>query len=423
MDKLYNPLKLSEYRHLFPSKQVLVVGGGAVGSNVAEDVVKMGASVDVIDFDTFTLENAAKHSCLVRTPEDVGRNKAECVSSRLKPLLEEGCHTNGIDTDLCMLGPEAIAEYDVVILCVDNFATKTLFNELWMKIPKERRPYVIMDGTHDEMAQSVILDGKEFCLDCLMDDSWMKDANIRTSCSGPQLRRIDGNNEIVRTSGLASSIAANLSSEQFRAIVIGAPDVVNRRITYTAYPHFEMSVAKPMRKRTCSGCKTRAPQNINWLSGSVLDLTLGEALKQIGAVLNSDEFEVSTHRLNYKKVLHSGFIINDTCHSCGKTISVMKHEGRTYLDDLLCDECKANNKVARNDTSFIPGTTVYAFTPDCSEELKQKTLFELGYPLGAHIEVIERNGALDFLDADKIAISTFACQDDPKKMHVVNVLK
>jgi len=54
MDKLYNPLKLSEYRHLFPSKQVLVVGGGAVGSNVAEDVVKMGASVDVIDFDTFT---------------------------------------------------------------------------------------------------------------------------------------------------------------------------------------------------------------------------------------------------------------------------------------------------------------------------------------------------------------------------------
>ena len=69
MDKLYNPLKLSEYRHLFPSKQVLVVGDGAVGSNVAEDVVKMGASVDVwgdleklIEGNTYTVKLYAQLS-------------------------------------------------------------------------------------------------------------------------------------------------------------------------------------------------------------------------------------------------------------------------------------------------------------------------------------------------------------------------
>ena len=86
MDLIYNPLKLSVYRPLFLSKKVLIIGGGAVGSNVAEAIAKMGANPDVIDFDRFSMENAAKHSCLVRTPEDVGRNKAECVSARVKPL-------------------------------------------------------------------------------------------------------------------------------------------------------------------------------------------------------------------------------------------------------------------------------------------------------------------------------------------------
>ena len=89
-DRLYNPLKLSAYRPLFGGKRVLICGAGAVGSNVAEALVKMGCSLDLLDFDNFTLENAAKHSCLVRTPEDVGQNKARCVARRVQPFLEEG---------------------------------------------------------------------------------------------------------------------------------------------------------------------------------------------------------------------------------------------------------------------------------------------------------------------------------------------
>ena len=121
-DRLYNPLKLSVYRPLFSGKRVLICGAGAVGSNVAEALVKMGCSLDLLDFDKFTLENAAKHSCLVRTPEDVGQNKARCVARRVQPFLEEGCTANGMDTDLCRIGPEALADYDVVVLCLDNDA-------------------------------------------------------------------------------------------------------------------------------------------------------------------------------------------------------------------------------------------------------------------------------------------------------------
>lgn len=267
---IYNTLKLSEYRPLFHALRVLIIGTGAVGTHLMEFFAKMGLSPDAMDFDTFTLENAAKHSCLVRTPDDAGRNKAECTSDRVQPLLDDGCSSNGIDGDLCKLGPEAFSDYDYVVAAVDNFDAKVLLNELIRQLPEDRRPIVIMDGTHDEMAQSVILDNTEFCLRCLIDENWMKDSSIRTSCTGPQVRQIDGVNEIVRTSNLASSMAAHLSAEQLRASVVGNDSVMNRRLTYTAYPHLELSSSHPMRKRNCPGCAIHPPAKIEWLHGNVM---------------------------------------------------------------------------------------------------------------------------------------------------------
>lgn len=417
---IYNALKLSEYRPLFHGLRVLVIGAGAVGTHLMEFFAKMGLSPDAMDFDFFSLENAAKHSCLVRTPDDVGRNKAECTSERVKPILDEGCTSNGIDGDLCKLGPEAFADYDYVVAAVDNFDAKVLLNELIRQLPEDRRPVVIMDGTHDEMAQSVILDNTDFCIRCLIDEKWMKDSSIRTSCTGPQVRQIDGVSEIVRTSNLASSMAAHLSAEQLRANVIGADGVMNQRLTYTAYPHLELSSSTPMKKRNCPGCTIHPPVKIEWLHGNVVDITLKEAIEQIAAFLGTTDFEISVHRLNYRKVVYAGFIVDDVCHSCGKPIDVMQHEGRIFLDDLLCDECAAAGKHAHQSTEFSHGEILHAFNSDCTESIQNMTLYELGYPLGAHIEVIQRNGALDFLDDKKMTRTVFAFDEDHLKIHNVN---
>ena len=59
---VYNALKLSEYRPLFHNLHVLVIGTGAVGTHLMEKFAKMGLSPDAMDFDCFTLENAAKCS-------------------------------------------------------------------------------------------------------------------------------------------------------------------------------------------------------------------------------------------------------------------------------------------------------------------------------------------------------------------------
>lgn len=420
---IYNALKLSEYRPLFHGLRVLVIGAGAVGTHLMEFFAKMGLSPDAMDFDFFSLENAAKHSCLVRTPDDVGRNKAECTSERVKPILDEGCTSNGIDGDLCKLGPEAFADYDYVVAAVDNFDAKVLLNELIRQLPEDRRPVVIMDGTHDEMAQSVILDNTDFCIRCLIDEKWMKDSSIRTSCTGPQVRQIDGVSEIVRTSNLASSMAAHLSAEQLRANVIGADGVMNQRLTYTAYSHLELSSSIPMKKKNCPGCAIHPPAKIEWLHGNVVDITLKEAMEQIVAFLGTTDFEISVHRLNYRKVVYAGFIVDDVCHFCGKPIDVMQHEGRIFLDDLLCDECATAGKHAHHSTEFSHGEILHAFNSDCTEAIQNMTLYELGYPLGAHIEVIQRNGALDFLDDKKMTRTVFAFDEDHTKIHNVNKLQ
>ena len=54
-DRLYNPLKLSEYRNMFIGKRVCTIGAGAVGTYLMEYFAKMGMSPDVIDFDSFNL--------------------------------------------------------------------------------------------------------------------------------------------------------------------------------------------------------------------------------------------------------------------------------------------------------------------------------------------------------------------------------
>lgn len=419
---IYNALKLSEYRPLFHALRVLIIGAGAVGSYETEFCAKMGLSPDEVDFDRLTLENAAKHSCLVRTPDDAGRNKAECVAERVQPLLDEGCTSNGIDGDLCSLGPEAFADYKYVIAAVDNFDAKILLNELIRQIPEDRRPIVLMSGTYDEMAQSVILDNTEFCLRCLIDESWMKDSSIRTSCTGPQIRQYNGVSEVVRTTNRASSMAAYLSTEQLRGSVLGFDDVMNRRLTYTAYPHLELSSSHPLRKRNCPGCAIHPPAKIEWLHGSVMNVTLKEAMEQIAVNLGTTDFEMSVHRLNYRKIVHAGFIVEDVCRSCGAPIQVMQHEGRVFLDDLLCDKCSTHGKRAHNSATFSHGEILHAFDLGCSEEIQNMTLYDLGYPLGAHIEVIQRNGALDFLDTEKITRTVFTLDEDHLKMHEIHKL-
>lgn len=393
MDQMFNLMKLPEYVPLFKSIRIAILGAGAVGSYLAEILSKMGVGfLQIYDFDTFTLENAAKHSGMIRTPEDAGRNKAHAVAERAQALMVAGGKAVGVDTDLRNLGPIAFAGFDVVLLALDNYAAKELFNQLFLQLPSTQRPVVGMAGTSGESAVAVLLDGKEFCLRCLFDESWLENADQRTSCSGPQYMQIDGTDSIVRTSGLASMLAAAYLAEKVRAWKLGFPGSMNTRSTYTAYPNMELIDTTPMPRRDCLDCKAiTPPENIRLLSGSVLDLTLSDTLHQISDILGTTDYELLVHMLLFGGIGYGGFICDDYCHHCGKPVSIYAHEGRTRFSDVLCDECKENNCFAYYDADRPSGESLRYFSSQTTDaRLLNMTLYELGYPIGAFLNVVCR---------------------------------
>ena len=390
MEGMYNPLKLSQYLAKFGEKKVLIIGAGSVGTYISEFLAKTGVGIiHLLDFDFFTLENAAKHSGIIRTPEDVGKNKAIVTALRTEILMIPGGAAHGIDGNICSFGPSVISDYDVVFLAVDNFAAKLYFNKIWLELPSELRPVVIMGGTNDELAESYCLDGNGLCLRCLFDEAWLINSTKRTSCSGPQYRIIDGQSEIVRTSGLASGMAAHLMVEQFRALVVGCDDIVNRRIGYTAYPNFEMTPTEPMRRPSCPDCRIKPIKNVVLLDGSTIKSTLNNVFKQVEKTVGTDDFKLITHIMEYDGVGYGAFVTDDYCKACEKEMSLNAHESRISHNDVICPDCLEQNKTAIHNSDRAVGKTIRSFSPSKTPEcLREMPLYQLGYPLGGQIQVI-----------------------------------
>lgn len=111
---------------------------------------------------------------------------------------------------------------------------------------------------------------------------------------------------------------------------------MNKRLTYTVYPQLALDESRPLRDPGCPGCRIGPPKNLRWLCGTVLEVTLGEALEQLREALGTDDFELMAHRLSLPGAMFTGFITDGVCHCCGEPIRVMRHEGRTSLSDLRC---------------------------------------------------------------------------------------
>ena len=108
----------------FSGKSVAIWGCGAVGTHVAESVVRAGArTAELVDNKTVA------PGVLVRQgfeDADIGRSKAEALAERLKriePDLATVVSTN--DLILRLTGPEPVPKVDLVIDCTASLAVRT----------------------------------------------------------------------------------------------------------------------------------------------------------------------------------------------------------------------------------------------------------------------------------------------------------
>src|SRR5512136_802465 len=70
---------------LLASKHAILIGGGGLGSNSANILLRMGiGSIDIIDYDTIDITNL--HRTSVFSEKDIGRKKASVLKEKLQSV-------------------------------------------------------------------------------------------------------------------------------------------------------------------------------------------------------------------------------------------------------------------------------------------------------------------------------------------------
>lgn len=393
-NKIRNHRKLSDtiIKNENRKSRILVLGTGAVGSLNVEQLIKAGfTNITVADMDEYHAENIMKGSHLYHYMKDDGKKKATTLAKRAQPLVEEvGGNIHGINTNFTKLGPMVLAEYDVIILVPDNYAIKLFVNEMWRQIPEEKRPILIVAGTDLESAQCNVLSSGKICYRCLCDESYFKNPTEKTSCGNAQLRMSNGIEEIVQTTGLASSMCANLIVECLRDYY-ERNEIRDKRVCYTAYPNLSLKEVYPLKRKSCPDCKNyHPPKDLRYLHGDVMSMTAEKLLHLVREDLGTDEFEIRIADYDYAKVHYGALITKCHCKACARELSIIQHEFYTYAKDLVCEECKKNPQ-AMNVKNVPEIEVIRAFTvEDVNAPWAKRSLYELGWQIGGYIEVVKR---------------------------------
>lgn len=426
-NKIFNMEKLPEYFNDFIDKKVVIAGVGAVGSHLADFLIRMKVfHLTLIDFDRFEKQNSSKCSSVYKPNEDSGKNKASALADDLNEHYEIDT-VHGIDASITCFGPMAFANYDVVILALDNYAAKIYFNQIWLQIPEEKRPLLIFGGTIGESAQSNCLDGKDGCVRCQFDEGWLVNPLVRTSCTGINYSPTGDIADHSITTGLASGYSALLMAEQCRGFFVGHKDMINRKTEYTAYPNLGLLNMKPLKRSSCPDCKNYYPiENAEALNGfDVIHTTVGDLIDVMKIRFPEGKFEIVAPFMEFGKIAYSKIIKDDFCRCCGKPLNgLYKHEFRTKYKDLMCEGCRSVGKVASNETRYEKiGTTIGSISEDtCDEILRNKTLYEVGYTIGGFIKVIHYRDEIDIL-ADGVDFYNFYCANDANQMNLITKLE
>ncbi|GGF01194.1 HesA/MoeB/ThiF family protein [Hymenobacter cavernae] len=124
-----------EGQHKLKAARVLVVGCGGLGCPVLQYLAAAGVgNLGLLDFDTVDETNLQRQ--VLYTTADVGRSKAEVAAEKLRAqnsLISVQSHLTRITAANART---LLADYDIVVDCSDNFATRYLLNDACVLLGK-----------------------------------------------------------------------------------------------------------------------------------------------------------------------------------------------------------------------------------------------------------------------------------------------
>lgn len=166
----YAPLG-EEGQHRLMAARVLVVGCGALGSVIAETLVRAGIGsaenglVRLVDRDFLELSNLPRQVLYTEEQARAGLPKAIAAADRLKQI-NSATHLEPIIADVSYRNMAELADgADLIVDGTDNFETRLLVNDFAMK---NNLPWVYGGVIGAEGRVMPVLPGETACLACLV---------------------------------------------------------------------------------------------------------------------------------------------------------------------------------------------------------------------------------------------------------------
>jgi molybdopterin/thiamine biosynthesis adenylyltransferase len=240
-----------------------VIGCGATGNEVAKNLALLGVGkIDLFDFDTIEIHNLTR-SVLFRE-SDVGYNKAEVASKRIKEL-DPNIDVNFFVGDFWdTLSLEKIQDYDCVLCCVDNFEARIKLNQLCL-ITSTNFINTGIDSKFSQVEVFPFSSGKHIaCYECNLPDSAYERVQKRYSCGW--LKKISYIEKKIPTTIITSSITGALAAGNALKLLNETSQLSGTRILTDSFTG-RSTVSIVGKSDSCPSCASMM-DNVSLLKGS-----------------------------------------------------------------------------------------------------------------------------------------------------------
>jgi adenylyltransferase/sulfurtransferase len=312
----YAPLG-DEGQQRLEKSRALVCGCGALGSVVAETLVRAGVGfVRIVDRDFLELNNLQRQVLYDEKDVADGLPKAIAAANKLgrinsevqiAPVVADVTHHN--------IG-ELAADVDAIVDGTDNFATRFLLNDFAVKHAK---PWVYGGCIGAEGQTMTILPGETACLACLMSD--VPPPGTTPTCD---------------TAGIIGPIVnviASIESAEALKILSGHRDAVSRRLTIIDLWDNQVRAVDLGRLRDNGDCRVCKHSEFAWLSGERGDTSAvlcGRNAVQLSAAKNTNASldEIAARLMGVGNVQRNSFLLRLTVDDYVITVFP---DGRTII--------------------------------------------------------------------------------------------
>lgn len=350
-------------QRLLSESRVLVVGAGALGNEALKNLALLGVGeLGIIDFDVIEPSNLSR--CVLFQEENLGYQKAVVAAKRIRELSLTVVARPLVADVMTEVGAGFIEEFDVVLGCLDNIASRYMLNRLcrmagvpWLNA-----------GIDAFCGQVSLFDPKkDACYECGMTTSMWQRVYERNSCLLPTRHSTE---TPLATTTILASLTAALQVQEAIAILMGPTQsqpwprlAAGEQLAIRVNP-YEMAVLRLKKSADCMAHYEAAPTLS--IHARPTDTTASALLVQSEMDSLEVDWDIATEL---------------ECPECG-TERIAAPSWRLREADLLCLRCS------------IPRRPLWIHQIDRSSPLAGRTLAELGIPEQAHLWMKDENGTV-----------------------------